>query len=46
VSVAYESEDVGKILALLMEIMPELHELCGEPSPPFLMHGASLGGPA
>jgi hypothetical protein len=35
--VACESEDVDEIMAPVMEIMPELHELCGEPSPSMSM---------
>jgi hypothetical protein len=36
-SVACENVDVDEIVAPVMEIMPELHELCGEPSPSMSM---------
>jgi hypothetical protein len=37
VPVAYESEDAGEIMAPVTEIMPELQELCGKPSPSLSM---------
>jgi hypothetical protein len=37
VSVAYESEDAGEFMAPVMEIMPELPESCGKPSPSLSM---------
>jgi hypothetical protein len=36
-SVASECEDIAVIMAPVMQIMPELQELCKEPSPPSLM---------
>jgi hypothetical protein len=37
VPVAYESEDTDEIMTPVMEIMPELQELCGKPSPSMSM---------
>jgi hypothetical protein len=31
---ASESEDIGKVMAQVILIMPELHGLCGESAPP------------
>jgi hypothetical protein len=38
VPIACESEDVDEIRAPVMEIMPELQELCEEPSPMSILH--------
>jgi hypothetical protein len=38
VRVAYVSEDADEIMAPVMEILPELHELCGMPSPLSMLH--------
>jgi hypothetical protein len=48
VPVAYECEDIDEIIVPVMKIMPELHELSGEPSPPLSMEHlqvVSLGTP-
>jgi hypothetical protein len=37
VPVAYESEDADEIIAPVTEIIPELQELCGNPSPSMSM---------
>jgi hypothetical protein len=37
VSVASECEDIDGIMAPVMHIIPELHELSGETSPPLSM---------
>jgi hypothetical protein len=36
-STAFESEDIVGVMALVMMIMPELQELCGESAPPLSM---------
>jgi hypothetical protein len=38
VPVAYESEDADEIMAPVMEILPELEELCGKPPPLSMLH--------
>jgi hypothetical protein len=48
VPVSYECEDIDEIIVPVMKIMPELHELSGEPSPPLSMEHlqvVSLGTP-